>query len=75
MKIAGSLMRENIKDVYETMVFLNNPIKSTTATYLDKDEPSPKPTSKTEPKEKPAEQDLTSVFAELNDMKKKGKSS
>jgi replication initiation and membrane attachment protein len=75
MKIAGSLMRENIKDVYETMVFLNNPIKSSNATYLDKDETLPKSVIKTEFKEKPADQDLTSVFAELNDMKKKGKSS
>jgi replication initiation and membrane attachment protein DnaB len=75
MKIAGSLMRENIKDVYETMVFLNNPIKSSNATYLEKDEPTAKTVAKTELKEKPADQDLTSVFAELNDMKKKGKSS
>jgi hypothetical protein len=57
------------------MVFLNNPIKSSNATYLDKDETLPKSVIKTELKEKPADQDLTSVFAELNDMKKKGKSS
>jgi replication initiation and membrane attachment protein len=75
MKIAGSLMRENIKDVYETMVFLNNPIKTSSTAYLDKDETPTKASLKTETKEKIVEQDLTSVFAELNAMKKKGKSS
>lgn len=75
MKIAGSLMRENIKDVYETMVFLNNPIKSSNSNYMEKETPSVKTSPKVEPKEKPAEHDLTSVFEELNQLKKKGKSS
>jgi replication initiation and membrane attachment protein len=75
MKIAGSLMRENIKDVYETMVFLNNPIKASNSNYIEKETPSVKASPKVEPKEKPVEHDLTSVFEELNQLKKKGKSS
>lgn len=75
MKIAGTLMRENIKDVYETMVFLNNPIKSSPSNYLEKDEPNFKVVPKVETKEKPVEHDLTSVFEELNQLKKKGKGS
>ncbi len=63
MKIAGSLMREDIKDVYQAMVFLNNPIKSSSSLYI------PKPSAK----EEVSPQDLTSIFEELNALKKKGK--
>lgn len=63
MKIAGSLMREDIKDVYQAMVFLNNPIKSSSSSYI------PKPSAK----EEVSPQDLTSIFEELNALKKKGK--
>ena len=64
MKIAGSLMRENIQDVYQAMIFLNNPIKNATTDYIAK--------PKTE-KSEPETHDLTSVFEELNALKKKGK--
>jgi replication initiation and membrane attachment protein len=64
MKIAGSLMREDIKDVYQAMVFLNNPIKSPSSNYLPKKEVEVA---------NEVDTDLTSVFEELKALKKKGK--